>query len=347
LGPVNARSTASAAILLALVASGDPDALRAQGAAARTGQAAGADAVAAAEKALAAGQPEEAMEMLAPVLKRDGKNARALLARSTANCQMGELADCRKDLDRALAIDPTLRQGWLNRSALAIADKRYDDALAALAEAERLDPAAPDNALNQGAVLLLQGQLEAASARFERHLAAQPRSADAYYLVATNFALAGYSALAVQHLGRAIELDERSRVRARGDANFADMGENRAFAQLLATDSFRIAPGSAIATRVYRTRYRGGASPLLTAVLNTLQLARTPMDPRVEVTDDWALLWADVRIKLVKRGEEETAIELSAPPGAFTEAAWNRRSRELFEAVDLELLKQEKRAPAP
>lgn len=303
----------------------------------------GSDLVAAAEAALAAGLPDRAIELLGPLLKREPKNARALLVRSTANCQIGEIEVCRRELDRAIAADPKLRQGWLNKSGLAIAEKRYDDALAALAEAEKIDPAASDNAINQGAVLLLQGKLADASARFEQHLAANPRSADAYYLVATNFALAGYSALAVQHLGRAIELDERSRVRARGDANFAEMASNRSFAELLSTDRFRRAPGSSIAQRVYRTPYRGSGSTLLTAVLNALQLARTPMDSRVEVTDDWALLWADLRLKLVRRGEQETVLELSAPPGAFSAPAWDRRSQALFDAVEIELLKLDKR----
>lgn len=300
-----------------------------------------------AEAALTQGQPERALEILAPLLKRETKNAPALLARSTANCQLGEIEACRKDLDRALALDPTLRQGWLNRSGLAIAEKRYDDALTALVEAEQLDPAAPDNALNQGAVLLLQGKLDAASARFERHLAANPDSADAFYLVATNFALAGYSALAVQHLGRAIELDERSRVRARSDANFAEMSSNRALAALFATDSFRPPAGSSTATRIYRSPWRGAASQLLTAVLNALQVSRTPMESRVEVTDEWALLWTDVRIKLAKRGDAETGLELSAPSGRFTPASWNRRTSELFDAVELELLRLEKRPATP
>ncbi|MGE0640396.1 MAG: hypothetical protein AB7G12_07445 [Thermoanaerobaculia bacterium] len=303
----------------------------------------GADPLAAVERALAADEAEKALDLLAPILKKDRKNARALLLRSTANCQLGEIEPCRKDLDRALELDPALRQGWLNRSALAIAEKRYDEALTALVEAEKLAPAAPDNALNQGAVLLLQGKLEAASAQFERYLAANPGSADAFYLVATNFALAGYSALAVQHLDRAIAIDERSRVRARSDANFAELASNRALAALLSTDGFTPPPGSAVASRTYATAWRGGGSPVLTSVLNALQIAGTPMDPRVEVTDSWALLWADVRIKLKKQGESETVVELTAPPGRFSPESWERRSRELFDAIDLELLRLDKR----
>ncbi len=278
-----------------------------------------------------------------PFLPRSSSASRrtpaALLLRSTARCIGGELDLCREDLDRALELDPTLRQGWLNRAGLAIADKRYDDAIAALTQAERLDPGASDNAINLGAVYLLQGKLEPASREFERHLVANARSADAYYLVATNFALAGYSAFAAQNLGRAIELDERSRVRARSDANFAELASTRPFQVLLTSDTFVPPAGSASASRMYRSPYKGADSPLLVAVLNALQIAGTPMDPKVEVTDDWALLWSDVRIKIARRSDQETAVELSAAPGKFSAEAWDRRSRELYESIERELLK--------
>lgn len=300
------------------------------------------DPLSAAQLALDAGDSERALALLAPLLKREPKNAAALLLRSTARCIGGELDLCREDLDRALELDPTLRQGWLNRAGLAIADKRYDDAIAALTAAERLDPAASDNAINLGAVYLLQGKLEPASREFERHLVANARSADAYYLVATNFALAGYSAFAAQNLARAIELDERSRVRARSDANFAELASTRQFQTLLTSDTFVPPTGSSSASRIYRSPYKGAGSRLLVAVLNALQIAGTPMDPNVEVTDEWALLWSDVRIKIARRSEEETTVELSAAPGKFTASAWDQRSRELYDSIERELLKLER-----
>lgn len=310
--------------------------------AAASGAVPAADALAAAQQAVDAGDSERALDLLGPVLKREPKNARALLLRSTARCIAGELDDCRKDLDQALAIDPTLRQGWLNRAGLAISEKRYDDAVAALAQAEKLDPQASDNALNLGAVYLLQGKLEPASREFERHLAANSGSAAAYYLVASNFALAGYSALAAQHLGRAIAIDERSRVRARSDPNFAELAASRPFEVLLTTDSFVPPAGSATASRIYRSPYKGSGSPLLVAVLNALQIAGTPMDSSVEVTDAWALLWTDARIKISRRSEQETAVEVSAPPGKFTPEGWDGHIRALFAGIDTELLKLER-----
>jgi tetratricopeptide (TPR) repeat protein len=298
-----------------------------------------ADPLPAAQAALDQGRSDEALRLIEPLLKREGKNARALLVRSTAWCMEGDLERCKADLDRALALDPTLRQGWLNRSALAIADKRYDDALAALAEAEMLDPRAADNGLNQGAVELLAGRLEPATAQFRRYLDRDPAASDAWYLVATNFAFSGYAALAVQHLERAVALDERQRARARADANFADLANHAGFQRLLSTDAWQAPAGSSTAARVYPARWEGSSTPLLVAVLNALQVGGTPMSSRVEVTDEWALLWADVRIKLVKASDATTRIELTAPPGKFAGAAWEERSQELFSTIELELLK--------
>ncbi|KAB2964972.1 MAG: tetratricopeptide repeat protein, partial [Thermoanaerobaculia bacterium] len=299
------------------------------------------DPLAAAQAALDAGRSDRALELVAQVLRKDPKNARALLLRSTAECLEGNLDRCRKDLDAALERDPELRQGWLNRSALAISDQRYDDALAALARAEALDPANPDNGLNQGAVLLLAGRLEPATEQFRRHLAAAGGGAEAWYLVATNYAFSGYAALAVEHLARAIELDERRRALARTDANFASLAGNRAFQQLMATDSFAPAPGAPQARRVLRTRYAGADSPVLTAVLNTVQLGGGTLDRLIEVTDTWAIVRSDFRIKLAALPDGTTAVELSAPPGAFAEIQWQSRTETFFTSLERELLRLE------
>ncbi len=296
-----------------------------------------------AEQALEAGRTEEALRLAEEALKRNRDDAVALLVRSTVRCIEGEVERCRGDLDRALELDPTLRQGWLNRSALAIAAERYDEALEALERAERLDPGAPDNGLNQGAVLLLRGQLEPATAQFRRYLERNPGSAEALYLVATNFALSGYAALALQHLERAIALDERMRVRARLDPNFAELAAAPSFQRLMATDGYRPPPGSQALTKSYPVPWRGGETLLLVAVLNALQITGAPLDPRVEVAEDWALLWSDLRIKVARDGADRCRLELSAPPGRFAPETWQRETAELLSAIDLELLKLEPR----
>ena len=309
------------------------------------------EALAAAQAALDAEDPDAALAALAPLLKRQPKNAQALLLRSTARCQLADLAACKADLDLALKLDPTLRQGWLNRSALAIAEERYDDALKALREAEKLDPAAPDNAINLGAVDLLRGDLEGASAEFRRFLDRDPSSAESWYIVATNYAHAGYAALALQHLGQAITLDERMRAAARSDGNFAALAANRAFQDMLTNDRFTPPAGAALREKVIPTRYSGATSPIVVATLNVLQLGGAPLDPRVEITPDWAILWADFRIKLERNQDDTTTVRLSAPPGRFTAAGWQARTDRFFADLDGQLLRLElaagREAPPP
>ncbi len=253
----------------------------------------------------------------------------------------GDIESCKSDLDRALELDPALRQGWLNRSALAISESRWDDALTALGRAEKLDPKATDNAINQGAVYLLKGDLETATARFQRYLTERPNAASAWYLVATNYARAGYAALALQHLERAIALDERSRAEARADPNFADLASNAAFQKLLSTDSYQPPAGSSTARKLFRTRYRGSDSPILIAVLNLLQTSGANLDPRVEVTPDWALLWSDFRVKIARESADTTSVSLSAPPGAFAPARWQTKTADFFAGIASQLLRLE------
>lgn len=299
------------------------------------------DPLARAQAAVDAGDSETAIALVEPILKRDKRNARALLIRSTARCLEGDLGACEKDLDAALAADPTLRQGWLNRSALAIAGKRWDDALAALDRAEAIDPAAADNGLNHGAVFLMKGELEPAAAQFRRYLDRSGADPNAWYLVATNYAFSGYAALAVEHLGRAVAIDERQRLRARVDPNFAELASHRGFQQLLTTDTFRPAPGSLRAEKLLRTRLAGPDSPIVTAALNAVQLSGLPIQGSVELTDDWALLWTDFRIKLSKADGDMTIVTLTAAPGRYTSDQWSSRTEAFFATLERELLRQE------
>jgi len=93
--------------------------------------------LAAAQRLLDEGQPAQAVKVLAKA-----RSAQGLLLRSTAALMAGDEKAGRRDLDRALAVDPTLRQAWQNRAALAIADRRYDAAWSDFLRAQQIDPRA-------------------------------------------------------------------------------------------------------------------------------------------------------------------------------------------------------------
>jgi tetratricopeptide (TPR) repeat protein len=298
-----------------------------------------AQVLAAAQAKLDAEDPAAALKLLDPLLKRDAKLARGFQLRGNARLMLGQ-AGGKEDLDRAIALEPTLRQAWLDRAAVAVAEKRYDAALADFQQARALDPADADGILNVGAVQLLLGKLDEASRSFQEFLGRRPSDATAHYLVATNYALTGYAGLAVQSLQQAIALDERTRAAARGDANFADLAGNPRFQELMRTDSYRTPADALRAERAYPGAYAAGQGPLLPATLDALQALGERFDARVEVTPEWALLWGAMRIKLTDDAKGQGQVTLTAPAMAMSAADWKQKSARLLDAILVQLGKR-------
>jgi tetratricopeptide (TPR) repeat protein len=290
-----------------------------------------------AQELVDAGKAQEAIPLLDTLIKREPGNGRAYLLRSTARFLIDDIDGGKKDLDKALQLDPAQRQGWLNRGALEVSAKRYDAALAAFNQAEKLDPKAQDNDINIGAVLLLSGKLEPATQRFQAYLGKHAGVADAQYLVASNYAIAGYAALAVEHLHQAIALDERSRLRSRTDPNFAGLSREKRYTDLLATDSYKPSTGSHFASQNYEVPYDPEDGRLLGAVLEAMNLSKERYDASVESAPDWALIWGDLRVKVTRGPEGKGRVEVSAPLDRLSGAEWKQRTDKLFKAVQIQL----------
>lgn len=281
---------------------------------------------------------DEAEETLAVLFRHRPVPAEAYLLRSTLHFMEGERDSGREDLDQALEIDPGLREGWLNRAALDLSERRFDGALNALLKARDLDPAAVENSLNIGAVLVLMGRMDEAAGSFADYLEQRPGSAEAAYLVASNYGMAGALDPAVQHLREAIALDERSRLRARTDPNFADLSSQPAFDRLLREDPYTPPPGSHTRSRSFDAAYDSGRGRLLEAVMNALQLSGRPMEQRVEVTPDWALVWSDLRVKVSPDGPTRGIVELSAPAERFAPETWEAETDALLREIAAQLI---------
>lgn len=278
------------------------------------------------------GAPEDALAILDAVLRKGKPDPEALVLRSTGRAMIADLEGAFKDLQKALKIDPTLRQAWLDLAGLEIAEGRYAEAYEALLEAQKLDPAAVENHLNLGAVLVMQGKVEPAGEHFARYLEAAGESADAYYLVASNYAMAGNQRPALEHLRRAIDLDERTRLRARADARFLTLDEE-AFQELLDSDRYTPSAGAHTRSAAFKTPYDVKNNRLLYAVLEALDELGMSYDPAVETTSRWALVRSEMRIKIHNQGNGTGVVSLSAPAESFTADAWQRRSQELFQAI--------------
>lgn len=307
--------------------------------------------LAAASELLDAEEAQRAVVMLSGYLEDHPKSAEALFLRSTGHLMLGDVEAGKADLRRSLELDPTRRQGWLNLGAVAISENQLDDALKAFEQAEELDPGAVENNLNIGAVLLLSGKLGPASERFSAYLASQGTAdaggAEAYYLVATNYAMAGYAALAVEHLREAIDREERARLRARTDANFSTVGSNPQFQELLTSDRWQPSAGAYTASKEFSVPYRARNGRLLSAVLDTLQLSGFLFDPRVEVTEHWALIWGELRIKVTEGTASRGKVEVSAPADQLTPKEWRERTESLFRGVEERLILSDPGPGAP
>ncbi len=284
------------------------------------------------------GRAQEARSVLDRRIKKEPKDAQARLLRSDALFLLGEIKLGRADLDRALDLDPTLRQGWLNRAALELADQKYEAAYSALLKAQQLAPSAPDNEINLGAVLLLKGDLAEAALSFQRYLDLHGNSAEGHYLVASNYAMAGYVAPAVDLLRRAIQLDERARLQVRSDPNFATIAKEPSYQQLMAQEPQRPKAGSLVSRYLFARPYQGGEAELLPAVVDTLQAAGVNFDRRVEVTQGWALIWGEIRVELRDGSDGRGLVQFSAEPGTMSEAAWKAKTEQLVRRIQARIV---------
>lgn len=290
--------------------------------------------VARAQAQIDAGDPEGALETLANAIDKRRPNAEALLVRSTALVMTGDLAGGNRDLRRAVEVDPTLRQAWLNLAGLEIAEADYPAAEKALLAAQKLDPAATDSDLNLGVVALLQQRGDEAAERFDHYLAREKDVGEAQFLVAANYALVGDEARAVDHLRRSIAAEERNRLRARRDERFASLA-SPPYLALLETDGYQPPAGSLASAAAFRLPYERQDPKLLYAVLDSLKSLKIPFEPNVEAVDGWALVWVGtMRVKVSNQSDGTGVVQLTAPAGAFTPDEWQRRSQELYRAIE-------------
>ena len=297
------------------------------------------------EELLQAEKPDLALEKAQRLIKKDKSNAAALLLRSMAHAMLGDASAAYDDLEKAVRVDPGMRQAWLNLAGLEIAEGRFDAAYEALIEARKIDPSADDNHLNLGAVLLMSGRTDDAEPHFRAYLDANPESAEAAYLVASNYALRTLVDTAVVHLSRAIELDERMRLRARSDDRFLTLDASPAYRRLLGTDSWATPTDWHRTAAAFSEPYRSNDPKLVYAVLEALGKLGLQYDPNIEATLEWALIWGELRIKIYNQENGTGVVALHAPNERFSSDAWHRSSQEIFRAVQEALTNAEPRRP--
>ncbi|MDA8016612.1 MAG: tetratricopeptide repeat protein [Thermoanaerobaculia bacterium] len=284
------------------------------------------------------GEPAEALDLLASLAKRRGKrdseSPREMMLRGTARIMLGEVKAGAELLETALEADPALREGWLNLGGLEVAEGNYEAALEAFRRAHELAPDRPESHLNLGAVLVMLDRRVEARDHFDRFLRLEGGSADAQFLVAANYALAKLEHLAIEHLTKAIELDESKRMAARQDRRFLAL-DSMEYRILLLSDEYEPPADYHSFAGAFRKRWSQSDPSLLYAVLDALAEQGVPYHGEVESNPRWALLWADrsVRIKVHNQDNGTGVVRLSAPPSAFTPDEWQQMCQELLRRV--------------
>ncbi len=294
------------------------------------------------EQQIENGDAEGALTELRQMLKKNPADAEALLLRSTARIMLGDTEAGFADLEQALAVDPTLRQGWLNLAGMEIAEGRLGNAYDALVKAQELDPTDVDNHLNLGAVVVLEGNLELARRHFDDYLAAHPGAAEAFYLVASNYALGGFDEEAVAHLEKAVQLDEHMRLRARSDDRFLTV-DSDAYRKLLGTDSYTPPSDAHTAQAAFKVPYRRNDPKLVFATLEALKQHGLEYDPSVEATENWALAWGELRVKIFTQQNGTGVVSFTAPAERYSDDEWQSLTQRVFRTIYEILERDEKR----
>ena len=91
----------------------------------------------------------------------------------------------------------------------------------------------PEELYNHAVGLCNEGNAEEAELYLQKALKLSPKSDHIYYLLATTHAMRDNVDGALENLGKAIELSERSRFQAQNDSDFANLLEDPRFTELL------------------------------------------------------------------------------------------------------------------
>lgn len=91
----------------------------------------------------------------------------------------------------------------------------------------------PEERYDYAVSLLNAGSFEEARDHFEGILAESPRADFAHYGMALLNSMTGQAEEALEHLGRAIEINPANRIQARSDPDFIDMADDPRFTELL------------------------------------------------------------------------------------------------------------------
>lgn len=132
--------------------------------------------------------------------------AEVLINRGGALASLGRLEEALADLNKGIEIDPSNKNGYLNRSLTHFHLQRYEETLKDYTEYLRLDPYAPNIWYERGMLRRSLNRLDEAIADLNQCLKLDPKFALVYLERARAYALKGQKDLAQQDYQRAQQM---------------------------------------------------------------------------------------------------------------------------------------------
>lgn len=126
-----------------------------------------------AQEALAARQPDRAIQLVNEILANDARHVAAYIVRARSYLRIGDLTKAAESLAQAIRLQPDLPEAYLYRGHLYKANKRYDQAIADYGRALELNPELAAAYYHRGDVRLITNRHEMALADFTVAIAKQ------------------------------------------------------------------------------------------------------------------------------------------------------------------------------
>jgi len=142
------------------------------------------------------------------ILNQDPENVYVLAHLASAEFEAGDLAQCEKTVEHAVALDPDDPASLYLLGILRYRQEKLDEALAALSRSAQLNPTNAGTQNYLGCVLADKGQRPAAETAFRKALQVDPEYPDAHYNLAFVYATEKPPSLELArwHYKRAVDL---------------------------------------------------------------------------------------------------------------------------------------------
>jgi len=136
-------------------------------------------------------KPEKALKSFSKVLRKDPKNAKALMFTGSIKAQLGMNTDALIDLDRSISLDPQVAETYHYRSLVSYSENHIQDAIADVSRAIKLDPLNTGYVYNRAKFYIETGNYEGAIKDGEYMLSMDQVASNPYILHCMAEAYAG------------------------------------------------------------------------------------------------------------------------------------------------------------